>query len=188
LFTTLLPPEFFTQSSEVFELERPSPNEEASSDPKEALEIVAVLAFTRHAPVLRPGREWLAIDHQCGGYACEQQRMIATRLNLRPSISSEMLRVAQVGYFAESGHFNRDSLLASRIAAYIAALARIGLDCECTRRFLTESLYPVDATQENLNRIAEDAPDLDSIAHRNGHSRARYSDQPAVFFLTQNSD
>jgi hypothetical protein len=79
-------------------------------------------------------------------------------------------------------------VLASRIASYVAALAQINLDCECTWPYLTESLYPIDATQDNLNRVAEDAPDLESIAEWGGFLRARYSANPVIFCITENSD
>jgi hypothetical protein len=36
---------------------------------------------------------------------------------------------------------------------------------------MTESVYPIDATQENLERIAESAPSLDSIADWTGYPR-----------------
>jgi hypothetical protein len=151
---------------------------------RERLEIILVLAFTRSVPVLRPGREWLALYHQCGGGSCECETMIATRLIPRASALSTLQLIAREGFDAETGHFDRSQVLASRIANYVATLARIGLNCEGTWRYLTESLYPIDATQDNLNRVAEDAPDLESL----GLPRARYAIDPVIFFMTENSD
>lgn len=154
----------------------------------EKLEIVLVLAFTRCVPVLRADRAWLALYHQCGGYSCECETMVATRLTPRASVLSTLQLIAREGFYAETGHFDRGQRLASRIVSYVAALARIGLDCESTWPYLTESLYPIDATQDNLNRVAEDAPDLDRLVDWKGLVRARYAIDPVIFFMTENSD
>jgi hypothetical protein len=184
-----LPDSIFTSTDEAFRSDwanHRSPGSRSIS--KERLEIVLVLAFVRTLPVLRPGREWLALDHQCGGYSCAHEVMIATRLIPRPSVLPALQLIAREGFYAATGHFDRHQLLASRIASYVTSLARIGLDCECTWRYLTESLYPIDATQDNLHRVAGDAPDLDSMADWKGFSRARYSDNPVILFMTENSD
>jgi hypothetical protein len=180
-----LPDIFFTPTHNAFRFDSENPTTpENPHDPKHTLEIVLVLAFTRNVPVLKPGREWLALVHQAGGYSCETQGMIATRLTPRPSVLSSLQLIAREGYGAE----NRHSLLSSRIVSYVAALTRIGVDCECTWSFLTESLYPIDATQRNLDQVAEGAPDLETISDWKFHSRARYCSDPAIFFMTQNSD
>jgi hypothetical protein len=69
----------------------------------EKFEILLVLAFTRDVPILQPGLEWLALDHQCGGYACEHQTMIATRLNPRSSVAPALKLIAQEGHNAAGG-------------------------------------------------------------------------------------
>jgi hypothetical protein len=180
---------FFTQTSDAFRFHSENPTTpENLRNPKETLEIVLVLAFTRNVPVLKPGREWLALVHQAGGYSCETQGMIATRLTPRASVLSSLQLIAREGYGAENGYFNRSSLLSSRILSYVAALKRIGVDCECTWSYLTESLYPIDATQSNLDQVAEGAPGMETISDWKGHSRARYCPDPAIFFMTDNSD
>jgi hypothetical protein len=138
-------------------------------------------------PILKPGREWLALVHQTGGYQCEQTRIIATGLEPRRPMLRELESIARENFFAESGRFDRADLLASRIVSYVSALKAIDLDCECTWRNLTEGLYPVDATPENLRQVTENPPDLDSIAYWD-YPRARFSDEPAIFFLAENSD
>lgn len=112
--------------------------------------------------------------------------MIATRLTPRHSVLPSMRAIAREGYYAEAGHFDRGQLLASRIANYVVALKRDGLDCEATWRYLTESLYPIDATQENLNCVAQDAIDLHAMVE--GLLQARYIRNPVIFFMTENSD
>jgi hypothetical protein len=184
-----LRPNLFTPTDEAFRLDWS--NHTHTGTPRiarEKLEIILVLAFARSVPVLKPGREWLALYHQCGGYSCTGEIMIATRLTPRASVLSTLQLVAREGFFAESGRFDRSQLLASRIASYVAALASIGLDCEGTWRYLAESLYPIDATQDNLCLVAEDAPDLNSVADWKGFVRARYTVDPVIFFMTENSD
>ena len=129
----------------------------------------------------------MALQHQCGGYSCEQQVMIATRLTLRRSIMEPLRSIAREGYFAETGHFDRDQLLASRLTTYLKSLSNLGLDCECTWRMLTESLYPIDATQKNLNLVAEDVLDLKSLAQWH-YPPVRYLSEPVILFMTKNSD
>jgi hypothetical protein len=71
----------------------------------EKFQLLVVLAFTRYLPVLKPGREWRALVHQCGGYACEQEVMIATRLTPRPSVIPTFENIVREGYAAN--HFYR---------------------------------------------------------------------------------
>ena len=176
---SVLPHDLFTPTFDVFGKDWPGSGENPG--------IVLVLAFSKLMPILKPGREWLALVHQTSGYSCEQRRMIATRLEPRPSILPKLESIARDNFFAESGHFDPYDLLASRIVSYVSALRAIDLDCECTWRNLTEGLYPIDATPENLRRVAENPPDLDSVACWD-HPRVRYSDEPAIFVLAENSD
>ncbi len=157
-------------------------------NPPADLQIVLALAFVRAVPVLQPGRQWVALTHQCGGYSCEQLSMIATNLSPRPALWPVLKEITREGFAAENGHFYHGSILASRIAAYVGRLKKLNLDCEATWPLLTESVYPIDATQENLNRIAQDAPDLDSIADWTDYPRARYNPNLAILLLTENSD
>lgn len=112
--------------------------------------------------------------------------MLATRLKARPSIYPSLRQIARNGWAAEGGRFNRIDLLASRISEYVAALKQIGVDCECTWRYLTEGMYPIDATDDNINYLAEDAPKLSELAVN--YARARYDSNVAIFVLAENSD
>jgi hypothetical protein len=185
---SFLPDRFFTPTDLVFRSDWSGPAGKDVRDPKQTLEIVLVLAFTGWVPILKPSREWFALEHQCGGHSCASVRMIATRLRSRQLVLPTLRQIAREGYNAETGHFDHHQLLASRIAAYVATLAKIGVDCECTWRHLTESLYPVDATQANLERVAQDAPDLGSIAEWEFFPLPRYSANPAILFMTRNCD
>jgi hypothetical protein len=182
-------PNLFTATDKVFQSDWSNHRSPGSSSVLvERLEVVLVLAFARSVPVLLPDRKWVGLSHQCGGYSNTGEIMIATRLTPRASVLPTLQTIAREGFFAENGHFDSGQVLASRIASYIAALGQIGVDCESTWRYLTESLYPIDATQENLTRLAEDAPDLATIANWSGFIRARYANDPVIFFMTENSD
>jgi hypothetical protein len=180
-----LSPRSFTLTNCVFESEWPQRDPNAPwTEPDH--EIVIVFAFTEWVPVLKSGREWFALDHQCGGLLCEHLHMIATRLQPRPAIYPLARQIAQEGWGADNGRFDSFDLLASRIAWYLTALKRIGVDCECTWRLLTEGVYPIDATDANLHRLVEDPPELSDLALN--YSPARYDPNPAILILADNSD
>ncbi|WP_296583369.1 hypothetical protein [Xanthobacter sp.] len=160
----------------------------ARDNPEQNLQVVLVLAFTELVPVLRPWREWLALKHQAGGMMCEHVSMIATRLEPSPTLKPALDAIARDNYFAEEGRFNKSDILASRPANYVKALGALGLDCEWSRHLLTESVYPIDATQKNLNRIAADPPALDGLFDWTGMTREQSSLNPAILLLTENSD
>lgn len=180
-----LPAQWFTLTDREFELERPR-NDRNAHGTEPGHEIVVVFAFTQSVPVLKSGREWFALNHQCGGIYCEHLHMIATRLKPHPAIYPLARKIAQEGWAADDGRFNHTDLLASRIGWYLNALTEIGVDCECTWRYLTEGLYPIDATDDNLSLLCEDAPELHELALN--YSPVRYDSNPTIFILTENSD
>jgi hypothetical protein len=180
-----LPYQWFTLANHVFESEWPQTDPNARwTEPDH--EIVVVFAFTESVPVLKPQPEWFALDHQCGGFLCEHLHMIATRLKPRPAIYPLARQIAQEGWGADRGLFDGLHLLASRIGWYLTALKRMGVDCECTWRHLTEGVYPIDATDANLRRLVEDPPKLSDLALN--YSPARYDPNPAILILADNSD
>jgi hypothetical protein len=152
---------------------------------------VLVLAFTDLVPPLRDGREWHCIRHQHGGRMCNQIRMIATPLKPRAAIRPFLNRIASEGYSADRGWFCDQHLDGSRLNWYVSRLEDLGLECERTWPQLSESRYPIDATQKNLRRIAVVAPELDALADWNNWRRQSHRDaRPslAVFYIVENSD
>src|ERR1700722_2376780 len=148
-----LPHAFFTDTTDAFSADWK--NVEGIRDYEEArekLEIVLLLAFTQIVPALKSGREWLGIDHQYGGHSCRHKCMIATRLNPNPSVVSTMRQIARDGWDGDGGHFYEP--YPSRVSSYADALSDIDVPCKNTWVHLAESLYPIDATQENLNWVA----------------------------------
>lgn len=184
-----LPETAFSDPAEVFgEDWTPPVASGLHEDVRNALKVVAVLAFRRGLPRLNFDRPWWSIRHQCRGYSNQQIEMIATRIALRPAIIEPLSAIARDGHFAEMGLFNTHELLASRLARYVAALDQIGLNCEASWRHLREGVYPIDATQENLDALSDDPPDLRSVVDWGGSPPARCSDDPAILVIAQNSD
>jgi hypothetical protein len=61
-------------------------------------------------------------------------------------------------------------VLARDISDYNIALSKISLDCDYSYPHFMERVYPIDAVQSNLDRIAIDALDLKQLGHgSHGH-------------------
>jgi hypothetical protein len=148
----------------------------------ESHRVVALLAFTQALPLLANGFDWLAVRHQCGGLLCDQRHLVGIRLKLR-AVATDWLRSLAEGYFeAAAGHFYASNLGASDIVAYSAALAANGVHCERSFRLFEEAVYPIDATQEHLDLLAEDAPVHSRIADPRGYGGL------TIVVLAENSD
>ncbi|MGO4670280.1 hypothetical protein [Bosea sp. 2RAB26] len=180
-----LPTNIYSESSCLFgSIWRPNAAQRGTG---EGLQVVPVLAFTKAVPVLSPNYEWIALHHQAGGHYHDHLCIIATVLNPKNDIRSGLNKIAEEHYAAENGWMIRDELPASRIVRYVNGLSALDLDCESSWRHLTESVYPIDATQENLDRIAENAPNLDDLFDRAGFTQALYFNDPVILLLTENS-
>lgn len=158
-----------------------------AGDNKSPSAVSPVLAFSRCVPPLHAGRNWYALWHQSGGYSTSANLMIATPLTPNPEVKADLDRIATKFYYAEAGHFNRSQTIVSLIIDYVNELRGYGLNCEASWRLLEEAIYPVDATQYNLDRISIDAPNLSQIMHW-GEKAPRYITDPAILLLTGNSD
>lgn len=185
-----LPSNLFSHTSALFfrdDVVSPHqfPTEE---EERRAIHVVPVLAFLQSVPPLLNDREWTALHHQCGGYHCLQVAMVATMLTPNPTIKNQLDNIGKQFYFAQHGQLEPGNMLASSISEYVTALREIELDCECTWRRLSEGLYPIDCTQEKLNKIASNAPSLDMMADWRGFARARHSVDPIILLLAKNSD
>jgi hypothetical protein len=184
------PWDFFTGTWIAFADDLPMPTQYGSG-PKgaDALEIVAVLAFTQSLPPLAADLTWLALDHQCGGINCNHFCFVGTRLKLRPEIYPVLRKIARDRWpLGPHDHISKDDekTYATQKAAYKIDLKALSLSCDTVEDYLTESLYPIDATQENLERIAENPPRIfDLIATNEQSSRGA---NLAIFILTANSD
>lgn len=183
-----LPESFFTPSNDLFGSRWHSPKD--VGDNRKTSQVVPVLTYTSTVPLtLNPEREWLGLQHQCGGHSNSQLRMIATVLKPAEAILPKLNQIARDFFYAETGHFDREQLLASTLAAYIDALSGLGLDCESSWRQLTESMYPIDPTRENLLKLTGSSKEVDALMAKELAQRVRYSfSDPYIFLLTENSD
>lgn len=176
-----LPKEWFSDSQEVFG------QEWRAIDDGPPSAVTLVLAFTRLVPPLHPDRTWQALWHQSGGGSTNATLMIATALTPRPDVKAILDEIAVKFYYAETGHFDRFQMNVSLLVEYVRELSRSDIDCEASWRLLEEAIYPIDATQPNLERVCLDAPDLSQIT-RWGNRVPRYIDNPTILLLTENSD
>lgn len=181
----LLPNELFTPSWEIFQFRNCRKEDINVGDPT-TLEIVLLLAFTESVPVLSRTYQWMAIEHQGGGISTRHPRFIATQLTPRPSVYPALCKLARDRWFAHRGNLYQERITAEDIATYHNDLIKIGVNCDYSYPHLIESVYPIDATQANLDVLAEDAPRLERITvpPTNIHDRKNL----AMFVLTDNSD
>lgn len=140
---------------------------------------VPVLAFTEIVPILDERRQWLALEHQGGGYSCAQTQMVATRFSALPIIQNLFDDVAKRFHYAISGWFESADTDAALTRSYEATIARYGLTLRGTgRKHLKESMYPVDA-----DRIATLTNDAEVIELCQTSPVL-----PTILFLAENSD
>lgn len=180
---TLLPNTLLTPTHKIFKSDWHTPVDKGV--PRETLQAIPVLALMRFVPILNPRLQWQGLQHQCAGVYCHQMRMIATRLRPRPVIAPHLNAIVRENYDGEAGVFHQNHLRASHIVWYVATLERLGLTCEISWRNLNEAAYPIDATQENLNLITEDAPPLSEIAD---WSACEPENCAIILLLSDNSD
>jgi hypothetical protein len=182
-------PQFKFQGTWIaFKEDLPEP-EHYGAKGREKIEIVLLLAITHNVPVLAENSEWLALDHQCGGVCCFHRRMLAHRLIPNPSVYPKLRQLARDRWPNDPGdridRFYRDLFL-QQVEAYRRDLGHLGLDCANTYGHLTESLYPMDARQEYLDRIAINTPSLADLLP--GYDPTTDPTGLAIFVLTDNSD
>lgn len=127
----------------------------------DTLEIVVVLAFWTKIPRLPANREWFALRHQAGGHSCEQYHFVATRILPRSSLYPALRQVARdrcpggrAGW--DGSHFCAAELAVNpdEVELYRSEMAKLHLTY--TGSWLTESIYPFDATPENLRVITDE--------------------------------
>jgi hypothetical protein len=161
--------------------------DQATSDLQEEIGVVAFVAFLDRVPVLADGHPWCLLEHQTSGHGCRQIRFLGTRLAVKPDVESEFTRIAAHWYGKYLGCFGLPSL--SELAEYRAQLQELGLDCNSPSTYpvLTEAFYPIDLSQEAIDKICMQPFALDSIFGRPrpyGHP-AHYA---TLIFVAPNSD
>ena len=154
-------------------------------------EIVVILAFMQKVPQLPDAREWFALHHQAGGHSCEQYYFVGTRIALRPPLYPVLRQIARDRYPGgrsgwDSSNFSAHALAYNQdeMQIYRSDIAELGLTY--TGTWLTESMYPFDATLKNLRRITDEHVEMSQFGL---NSQADVEDTGAVFLIvTSNSD
>jgi hypothetical protein len=151
--------------------------------------VKVVFAFLGSVPELTVTPTWIAIRHQAVGYACEQHRFIATELNARQYLLERLRQIARDrwpgGRAGWKGHGSLGNLRgnALELNAYRSELTKIGL--HYSGEWITEGIYPIDATQANLDALCEEKLSLWELGLGGTDSAAI---RAAVLVLAPNSD
>jgi len=183
---TTVSQELFSYSHHLLEGQLNSRPEHGGGD---FLELAIFLAFTESVPPLANDLEWWAIDHQAGGHATCCFSFIGTRLTPNPDLYQMLRQIARDRWYAKSGNLYTGRVSARYICEYSGDLNKIGLDCDFSYPHLMESVYPIDAIQDNLDRIALDAPRLNSLGRGfHGPYGKRTNRNLIIVAITENSD
>jgi len=103
---------------------------------------------------LPSGYVWRALAHQTTGLACRTFRVVGVLLESRPQAVPVLAGLA--GFADRAGHdcVGIGGVSLSELAAYRDLLAAHGLTAEGCYQWLTEGVYPVDATEESLAALS----------------------------------
>jgi hypothetical protein len=155
----------------------------------EILNVAIVFAFWKKIPVLPADRTWIGLQHQVGGHACNNPSFIATEIFVRPNLYGALRQIARdrwpggrAGW--DGAHYSWGSIPKEAIARYRSELAGMGLSYSGDR--LCEGIYPFDATQQNLDVVAEAPLSLASLGVNDNEMANRV--EASFLILAPNSD
>ncbi|MBI0472739.1 hypothetical protein WCT78_00165 [Pectobacterium versatile] len=141
-----------------------------------------VLASVITVPV-GSGESWRLAIEDCGGFSCDYRAAAVLPLSIRPDIVRVLEQIVEedfspdrLDYFTmfDSGQ------VAAVKRGYLTCLQAAGLSCSPDNLDrLTQALYPVDATPENLAILSGESIDLSAIAVSHGL---------VIFIVGQNCD
>lgn len=159
----------------------------------ESKEVYLFLAFIDRVPKLHPGRHWFALGHVCDGVAISHLLMIACGLRILPEAKPILDKIAEHWWMSylysdpERVASARREKVVADIECYHSQLAELGVNWTGKPGLLKEAVYPIDATPENLARIAVDPPNLSSLVPIDvqGPGNPRW---PIIIAASQNSD
>ncbi|MCL6336291.1 hypothetical protein EXT65_21085 [Pectobacterium carotovorum subsp. carotovorum] len=129
------------------------------------------------------GEGWRLALEDCGGFSCDYLAAAVLPLAIRPDMVRVLEQIVEedfspdrLDYFTM---FDSDQVAAVK-RGYLTCLQAAGLSCSPDNLDrLTQALYPVDATPENLAILSGDAIDLSAFAVSHGL---------VVFIVGQNCD
>ncbi|MFV7771698.1 hypothetical protein [Shewanella marisflavi] len=143
-----------------------------------------VIASTEVVPP--SAMNWFLAEQDCGAFGSFVKFKSAAifPLAIRPCIHDILTNIVDEEFAGESGldYFSCESPdEQKRIQdSYLAVLANAGLSCSnVIVNELTQALYPVDATRENLSILSDDSFDFDAVNGINGLT---------IYIVGRNSD
>ncbi|HYD14415.1 MAG TPA: hypothetical protein VEC11_16335 [Allosphingosinicella sp.] len=148
--------------------------------------VALLLAFVDRVPRLSDRYRWQALAHCHGGVGLDYLNLIGTALTPRPDMVGQLQAIAD----RWSGSILCDSTQAmpqlrveakARLAEYRAQLAALGVRWTGAAPSPRDALYPIDATQEALDRLAVDPPLLWAVSQSETVA-------PVILLLSENSD
>ena len=128
-------------------------------------------------------REWLIIDHQTSGVACEHVYLFATVLKPTVDTLEKMLLLA--GKYDSSNLISNNYL--TEILKYRTTIKKLwgrSVDCIITYPYLREALYPLDCYPALINRLSSDKFPRD-IKFYELLFTAKYDSDDSQMFITK---
>ncbi|HDS2526727.1 hypothetical protein [Klebsiella pneumoniae] len=126
---------------------------------------------------------WRLATQSCGGFSCDEFQAAVLPLPVRPEMLRFLETVAEEEFSpAPLDYFNMmDAADAAAVKkGYLSCLHRAGLSCsEHNLSLLTQALYPVDATAENMKILVGNCTELAAMKVPGGLT---------IFIVGQNCD
>lgn len=125
-----------------------------------------VLAAVDKVPLI--AANWFLAYQDCDGFGCGSESAAILPLSIKPEILSELIRIVDEEFAGDGGldYFlvmNPDDARAIR-GSYLGAISKLGLTCTSElSETLTQALYPIDATNANLNILSNEKVNLEEI-------------------------
>ncbi|QFT57070.1 hypothetical protein [Microbulbifer sp. THAF38] len=125
-----------------------------------------VIAAIKKVPSKAP--DWFLATQDCDGFGCGSKSAAILPLTIRTEVKDDLIKIVNEDFAGESGldYFQvmaKDKATDIR-EAYLTAINNIGLSCSKELSdLLTQALYPIDATTENLRTLSGDQVDLNSL-------------------------
>ncbi|ENH3410656.1 hypothetical protein ABWC92_000858 [Escherichia coli] len=141
-----------------------------------------VLASGETVPAVGAG-EWRLASEDCGGFYCDTFYAAVLPLSIRSEMNAVLESIVDERFTTDGlDYFNMmDNQARAEIReAYLSVLQSVGLSCnEQNLAQLTQALYPVDATIDNLSILSDDLIELGTL---------QVSEGLVIFIVGENCD
>ena len=149
-----------------------------------------VLAFADRVPRLADRYDWQAITHCHGGVRRDWTPTVAIELTPKPEAMDTLREIVERWHFSnlcDPALVLPDYRAAAEVsmAEYRAQLATLGVQWTGSSPSPQDALYPIDATQDALQKLALDPPQLWAMSQPNVSGNCV---NPIILLLSANSD